>query len=192
MRLPTAATSDLGDKLGDHLGDFGDEIWDLKGAGIFSISLLGEEIRLNIKSPITQVIQWILHNSTTITLAWVKALDGTPGDEAANILAKKRPMKVNKYIPQHHEVISKRGLLKFLTKNAKFNGGLKKLGSTSDVCSDLVGKKRFQNRKQAGSRGYHQRFTDGLKIQDKTGTDYCLWSNNTATEQWMAKLNCHN
>ncbi|GBN57886.1 hypothetical protein AVEN_142170-1 [Araneus ventricosus] len=29
---------DLGDKLGD-------EIWDLKGAGIFSISLLGEKIR---------------------------------------------------------------------------------------------------------------------------------------------------
>ncbi|GBN43674.1 hypothetical protein AVEN_164751-1 [Araneus ventricosus] len=32
-----------------YLGDkFGDEIWDLKGAGIFSISLLGEEIRLNV------------------------------------------------------------------------------------------------------------------------------------------------
>ncbi|GBM62808.1 hypothetical protein AVEN_19797-1 [Araneus ventricosus] len=30
------------------LGDFGDEIWDLKGAEIFSISLLGEEICLNI------------------------------------------------------------------------------------------------------------------------------------------------
>ncbi|GBO09083.1 hypothetical protein AVEN_235992-1 [Araneus ventricosus] len=28
--------------LGDH---FGDEVWDLKGAGIFSISLLGEKIR---------------------------------------------------------------------------------------------------------------------------------------------------
>ncbi|GBN19973.1 hypothetical protein AVEN_149227-1 [Araneus ventricosus] len=27
---------------------FGDEIWDLKGAGIFSISLLAEEIRLNV------------------------------------------------------------------------------------------------------------------------------------------------
>ncbi|GBN51720.1 hypothetical protein AVEN_145502-1 [Araneus ventricosus] len=40
-----AWTPDLGDKLGDH---FGDEIWDLKGAGIFSISLLGEEIRLNV------------------------------------------------------------------------------------------------------------------------------------------------
>ncbi|GBM33909.1 hypothetical protein AVEN_74647-1 [Araneus ventricosus] len=43
---------DLGDKLGDHLGDkfgnFGDEIWDLKGAEIFSISLLAEEIRLNV------------------------------------------------------------------------------------------------------------------------------------------------
>ncbi|GBN74186.1 hypothetical protein AVEN_14280-1 [Araneus ventricosus] len=39
---------DLRDKLDDHLGDFGDEIWDLKGAGIFSISLLGEEIRLNV------------------------------------------------------------------------------------------------------------------------------------------------
>ncbi|GBM65198.1 hypothetical protein AVEN_82375-1 [Araneus ventricosus] len=35
--------------LGDHLGDkFGDGIWDLKGAGIFSISLLSEEIRLNV------------------------------------------------------------------------------------------------------------------------------------------------
>ncbi|GBN16430.1 hypothetical protein AVEN_205334-1 [Araneus ventricosus] len=31
--------------LGDKLGDFGDEIWDIKGAGIFSISLLGEKIR---------------------------------------------------------------------------------------------------------------------------------------------------
>ncbi|GBM85198.1 hypothetical protein AVEN_220093-1 [Araneus ventricosus] len=36
---------DLGDKLGDHLGgkfgDFDDEIWDLKCAGIFSIFPLG-------------------------------------------------------------------------------------------------------------------------------------------------------
>ncbi|GBN38561.1 hypothetical protein AVEN_9046-1 [Araneus ventricosus] len=33
--------------LGDHFGDkFGDEIWDLKGAGIFSIFLLGVKIRL--------------------------------------------------------------------------------------------------------------------------------------------------
>ncbi|GBN16093.1 hypothetical protein AVEN_176083-1 [Araneus ventricosus] len=39
-----AWTPDLGDKF----GDFGDEMWDLKGAGIFSISLLGEEIRLNV------------------------------------------------------------------------------------------------------------------------------------------------
>ncbi|GBN86420.1 hypothetical protein AVEN_72688-1 [Araneus ventricosus] len=39
-----AWTHDLDDKF----GDFGDEIWDLKGAGIFSISLLGEEIRLNV------------------------------------------------------------------------------------------------------------------------------------------------
>ncbi|GBM89155.1 hypothetical protein AVEN_25939-1 [Araneus ventricosus] len=39
-------TSDLGDKF----GDFCDEIWDLKGAGIFSISLLAEEIRLNVTS----------------------------------------------------------------------------------------------------------------------------------------------
>ncbi|GBN30543.1 hypothetical protein AVEN_174244-1 [Araneus ventricosus] len=39
---------DLGDKLGVQLGDFGDEIWDLSGAGIFSISPLGEEIRLNV------------------------------------------------------------------------------------------------------------------------------------------------
>ncbi|GBM85281.1 hypothetical protein AVEN_46218-1, partial [Araneus ventricosus] len=31
--------------LGDKFGDFGDEIWDLKGAGIFSIFLLGENIR---------------------------------------------------------------------------------------------------------------------------------------------------
>ncbi|GBM89451.1 hypothetical protein AVEN_133600-1 [Araneus ventricosus] len=32
--------------LGDHLGDkVGDEIWNLKGAGIFSIFLLGEKIR---------------------------------------------------------------------------------------------------------------------------------------------------
>ncbi|GBM95211.1 hypothetical protein AVEN_113994-1 [Araneus ventricosus] len=38
-------TPDLGDKLGHHLGD---EIGDLKGAGIFSISLLAEEIRLNV------------------------------------------------------------------------------------------------------------------------------------------------
>ncbi|GBO12292.1 hypothetical protein AVEN_176232-1 [Araneus ventricosus] len=38
----------LGDHLGDKFGDFGDEIWDLKGAGIFSISLLAEEIRLNV------------------------------------------------------------------------------------------------------------------------------------------------
>ncbi|GBN76374.1 hypothetical protein AVEN_100961-1 [Araneus ventricosus] len=36
---------DLGDNLGDK---FGDEIWDLKGAGIFSIFLLGEEILLNV------------------------------------------------------------------------------------------------------------------------------------------------
>ncbi|GBN30548.1 hypothetical protein AVEN_221712-1 [Araneus ventricosus] len=34
--------------LGDKLGDFGDEIWDLSGAGIFSITPLGEEIRLNV------------------------------------------------------------------------------------------------------------------------------------------------
>ncbi|GBO33208.1 hypothetical protein AVEN_204028-1 [Araneus ventricosus] len=43
---------DLGDTLGDHrgdkFGDFDDEICDLKGAGIFSISLLAEEIRLNV------------------------------------------------------------------------------------------------------------------------------------------------
>ncbi|GBO37475.1 hypothetical protein AVEN_141894-1 [Araneus ventricosus] len=41
-------TPDLGDHLGDKFGYFGDEIWDLKGAGIFSISLLAEEIRLNV------------------------------------------------------------------------------------------------------------------------------------------------
>ncbi|GBM22825.1 hypothetical protein AVEN_226491-1 [Araneus ventricosus] len=34
---------DLGDELGDH---FGDEMWDPKNAGIFSISLLGAEIRI--------------------------------------------------------------------------------------------------------------------------------------------------
>ncbi|GBN00230.1 hypothetical protein AVEN_38744-1 [Araneus ventricosus] len=34
--------------LGDKFGEFGDEIWDLKGAGIFLISLLAEEIRLNV------------------------------------------------------------------------------------------------------------------------------------------------
>ncbi|GBM81789.1 hypothetical protein AVEN_151769-1 [Araneus ventricosus] len=31
--------------LGDHLLDFGDEIWDINGAGIFSIFLFGEKIR---------------------------------------------------------------------------------------------------------------------------------------------------
>ncbi|GBM67680.1 hypothetical protein AVEN_236771-1 [Araneus ventricosus] len=32
--------------LGGHLGEkFGDEIWDLKSAGIFSIFILGEKIR---------------------------------------------------------------------------------------------------------------------------------------------------
>ncbi|GBM45427.1 hypothetical protein AVEN_56270-1 [Araneus ventricosus] len=45
-------TPDLGDKLsdplGDKFGDLGDEIWDLKGAGIFSIFPLGEKIRLNV------------------------------------------------------------------------------------------------------------------------------------------------
>ncbi|GBO31397.1 hypothetical protein AVEN_246194-1 [Araneus ventricosus] len=39
---------ELGDHLGDKFGDFGDEIWDLKGAGIFSIFPLGEKIRLNV------------------------------------------------------------------------------------------------------------------------------------------------
>ncbi|GBO12726.1 hypothetical protein AVEN_265360-1 [Araneus ventricosus] len=39
---------DLGAKLGDKVGDFGDKIWDLKGAGIFSIFPLGEKIRLNV------------------------------------------------------------------------------------------------------------------------------------------------
>ncbi|GBN47232.1 hypothetical protein AVEN_5437-1 [Araneus ventricosus] len=43
-------TPDLGDHLGDTFGDFGDEIRDLKGAGIFSISPFGEEIRLNPSS----------------------------------------------------------------------------------------------------------------------------------------------
>ncbi|GBM33649.1 hypothetical protein AVEN_203690-1 [Araneus ventricosus] len=31
--------------LGDKFSDFGDEIWYLKGAGIFSLFLLGEKIR---------------------------------------------------------------------------------------------------------------------------------------------------
>ncbi|GBN15113.1 hypothetical protein AVEN_51842-1 [Araneus ventricosus] len=31
--------------LGDKLGDFGGDIWYLKGAGIFSVFLLGEKIR---------------------------------------------------------------------------------------------------------------------------------------------------
>ncbi|GBM98477.1 hypothetical protein AVEN_25953-1 [Araneus ventricosus] len=34
--------------IGDKFGDFGDEIWDLKGARIFSIFPLGEEIHQNI------------------------------------------------------------------------------------------------------------------------------------------------
>ncbi|GBO36109.1 hypothetical protein AVEN_24782-1 [Araneus ventricosus] len=41
-------TPDLGEKLDDKFRDFGDEIWDLKGPGIFSIFLLAEEIRLNV------------------------------------------------------------------------------------------------------------------------------------------------
>ncbi|GBM71064.1 hypothetical protein AVEN_35035-1 [Araneus ventricosus] len=41
-----AWTPDLRNRLGDHLGD---ETWDLKGEGIFSTSLLGEEIRLNLQ-----------------------------------------------------------------------------------------------------------------------------------------------
>ncbi|GBM18357.1 hypothetical protein AVEN_127809-1 [Araneus ventricosus] len=39
---------DLDDKLGEKSGDFGDEIWDLQGSGVFSISLLGGEMRLNV------------------------------------------------------------------------------------------------------------------------------------------------
>ncbi|GBL58136.1 hypothetical protein AVEN_203947-1 [Araneus ventricosus] len=41
-------STDLGDHLDDKIGDYDDEIWDLKAAGIFSISVLGEEIRLNV------------------------------------------------------------------------------------------------------------------------------------------------
>ncbi|GBM89239.1 hypothetical protein AVEN_53950-1 [Araneus ventricosus] len=37
------STPDLGDKLSDH---FGDEMWDLKSARIFLISLLRTEIRI--------------------------------------------------------------------------------------------------------------------------------------------------
>ncbi|GBM77707.1 hypothetical protein AVEN_80310-1 [Araneus ventricosus] len=43
-----AWTPELVDKLGEKCGDFGDEIWDLKGAGIFLISVLGKEICLNV------------------------------------------------------------------------------------------------------------------------------------------------
>ncbi|GBN17959.1 hypothetical protein AVEN_200469-1 [Araneus ventricosus] len=39
-----AWTPDIGDKY----GYFDDEIWNLKGAGIFSISLLGKEIHFNV------------------------------------------------------------------------------------------------------------------------------------------------
>ncbi|GBN80253.1 hypothetical protein AVEN_45730-1 [Araneus ventricosus] len=45
-------------------------------------------LHLRQKSPIAQDIQQILYNSTTIKLACVKALDRTPGNEAADILAK--------------------------------------------------------------------------------------------------------
>ncbi|GBM44827.1 hypothetical protein AVEN_139655-1 [Araneus ventricosus] len=53
MRLRTAATSGpltLATNLAtwQKFGDFVDEIWNLKGAGIFFISLLVEEIRLNV------------------------------------------------------------------------------------------------------------------------------------------------
>ncbi|GBN28804.1 hypothetical protein AVEN_98148-1 [Araneus ventricosus] len=44
-------TPDLGDHLGDKFGNFGDEIWDLKGAGIFSISLLAEQNTVSIDYP---------------------------------------------------------------------------------------------------------------------------------------------
>ncbi|GBN10190.1 hypothetical protein AVEN_225005-1 [Araneus ventricosus] len=40
-------TPDLGARLGEKFGDFVDEIWDFKGAGIFWISVLGEEMHLN-------------------------------------------------------------------------------------------------------------------------------------------------
>ncbi|GBM19562.1 hypothetical protein AVEN_365-1 [Araneus ventricosus] len=39
-----AIDPDLGDKLVDQFGDFGDEMWDLKSTGIFLISLLEAEI----------------------------------------------------------------------------------------------------------------------------------------------------
>ncbi|GBN78626.1 hypothetical protein AVEN_88415-1 [Araneus ventricosus] len=32
--------------LGDHFGNFGDEVWDFKNAGIFAISILGAEFRI--------------------------------------------------------------------------------------------------------------------------------------------------
>ncbi|GBN65262.1 hypothetical protein AVEN_200994-1 [Araneus ventricosus] len=38
----------------------------------------------------------------------------------------KWPLKVNKYISQHHKVISKRGSVKFLTKNGKTSGTVEK------------------------------------------------------------------
>ncbi|GBM27945.1 hypothetical protein AVEN_146164-1 [Araneus ventricosus] len=31
-------------------------------------------------------------------------------------------------------------------------------------------------------------FTDGSKTQDKSGSAYCLWGNNTATEQWRNSI----
>ncbi|GBN98103.1 hypothetical protein AVEN_76763-1 [Araneus ventricosus] len=60
-------------------------------------------------SPIAQDIQQILHNSTTITLAWIKAHDGTPGNEAAVILAKQIASKGQHiYIPIPRSYLKKR------------------------------------------------------------------------------------
>ncbi|GBO15870.1 hypothetical protein AVEN_98353-1 [Araneus ventricosus] len=54
------STPALGDKLDFHFGDFGDEMWDLKGTGIFLITLLGTKIRIypdnSISRPVEETI----------------------------------------------------------------------------------------------------------------------------------------
>ncbi|GBN85931.1 hypothetical protein AVEN_49850-1 [Araneus ventricosus] len=57
-------------------------IWSDSNSSLLSASSFKSE------SPIPYYIQQILHNSTTINLAWVKAQDGTPGNESADHLAK--------------------------------------------------------------------------------------------------------
>ncbi|GBO45464.1 hypothetical protein AVEN_192948-1 [Araneus ventricosus] len=51
-------------------------------------------LHLRQKSPIAQDIQQILYNSNTIKLACDEALDGTPGNEVADILAKQAVSEV--------------------------------------------------------------------------------------------------